>query len=63
VDRRAARTRGDARLAQDGQRLAFSEGGLQRAQLAVDTAERAQLGAHERVVALAEAVQVEDQPT
>ena len=35
---------------------------LERAQLGVDLAERVQLGEHERVVALAEAVQVEDEP-
>ena len=36
--------------------------GLERAQLGVDAGERAQLGEHQRVVALSEAVQVEDEP-
>ena len=62
VDRGAAGAGGDAGLAQDRHRLALCQGGLERAQLGVDVAERAQLGEHQRVVALAEAVQVEDQP-
>jgi hypothetical protein len=62
VERRAARARGDAGLVQDGHRLVLSQGALKRTQLSVDVAERAQLGDHERVVALSEAVQIEDQP-
>ncbi len=41
--------------------LALAQGAFDRAQLAVDVAERRQLGEHERVVALPEAVQVEDE--
>jgi hypothetical protein len=62
VDRRAARTSRDAGLAQDRHRLALLERGLEHAQLAVDVAEGRELGDHQRVVALAEAMQVEDQP-
>jgi len=62
VDRRATRARGDARLAQDRQRLALLERGFERAQLGVDLAQSAELGEHERVVSLSEAVQAEDQP-
>ena len=61
VDRRAARAGGDAGVAQDGHRLVLGEGAFERAQLDVDLAERRELGEHERVVALAEAVEVVDQ--
>ena len=61
VDRRAARAGGDAGVAQDRHRLVLGEGAFERAQLGVDVAERRELGEHQRVVALAEAVQVEDQ--
>jgi hypothetical protein len=62
VDRRAARAGGDAGLPQHGHRLALLQKGFQRAQLGVDLSERAELGEHELVVSLAEAVQVEDEP-
>jgi hypothetical protein len=62
VDRRAARAGGDAGLAHDRHRLTLSQGCLEYAQLGVDVAERGELGDHQRVVALAKAVQVEDQP-
>jgi predicted dinucleotide-utilizing enzyme len=62
VERRAAWAGGDAGLVQDRHRLVLSQGALERPQLGVDVAERAQLGDHERVVALSEAVQIEDQP-
>ena len=62
VDGGAARTGGDAGLAQHGDRLALLQRAFERAQLAVDAIEHAQLGDHQWVVALAEAVQVEDQP-
>ena len=62
MDGGAARAGGDAGLAQDGDGLALAEGGFERAQLGVDVPERGELGQHERVVALAEAVQVEDEP-
>jgi hypothetical protein len=62
VNRRAARAGGDAGVAQDRYRLALGERGFERAQLGVDVSERAELGDHQRVVTLAEAVQVEDQP-
>jgi hypothetical protein len=62
MNRRAARTGGDAGVAQDRHRLALGERGFERAQLGVDVPERAELGDHQRVIALAEAVQVEDQP-
>ena len=61
VDRGAAGARGDAGLAQDGDWPALLQGAFERAQLGVDVAERGQLGEHEGVVALPEAVQVEDQ--
>ena len=61
MDRRAARAGGDAGVAQDGHRLVLGERAFERAQLGVDLAERRELGEHERVVALAEAVEVEDQ--
>jgi hypothetical protein len=63
VDGRAAGACGDPRHAQDRYGLALSERGLERAKLAVDLTERAQLREHERVVSLAEAMQVEDQAT
>jgi hypothetical protein len=62
VDGGAARACRDTGFAQDRHGLMLIEGGLQRAQLRVDLAERAQLGDHQSVVALPEAVQVEDQP-
>ena len=61
VDRGAARAGGYPGLAQHGDRLGARAAPLDRAQLAVDLAERVQLGEHQRVVALAEAVQVEDE--
>jgi hypothetical protein len=62
VDGRAAGARRDARLAQDRHGLALLEGGFERAQLGVYLGERAELGDHERVVALPESMQVEHQP-
>jgi hypothetical protein len=62
VDGGAAGAGGDARFAQNGDGHAFFQGVLQRAQLGVDVAEGVQLGQHQRVVALPEAMQVEDQP-
>jgi hypothetical protein len=61
VDRGAARTRGDARLAQDGDGLARGERGFDRTQLGIDLREGGELREHERVVALPEAVEVEDE--
>jgi len=61
VDRRAPRAGGDAGFTQDRERVALLQGALQRAQLGVELADRAQLGEHQRVVALAEPVKVEDQ--
>ena len=58
----AAGARCDAGLTQHGHGLLLAECGLQRAQLRIDLAERAQLGDHQGVVALSEAVQVEDKP-
>ena len=62
MDRGAAWAGGDAGVAQHRHRLVLGEGAFERAQLGVDLTERAELGEHERVVALAEAVQVVDQP-
>jgi len=62
VDRGAARARGDACLAQNGDRLALAERAFDRSQLAVDLRERGQLREYQRVVALPEAMQVEHQP-
>ncbi len=61
MDRSAARTGRDAGLAHDRHRLALLQGGLERAQLTIDVAEGGELGDHQRVVAPAEAMQVEDQ--
>ena len=61
VDRRAARAGGDTGFAQDRDGLALGQRRLQRAQLGVDVPERVELGDHQSVVALAEAVQVEDE--
>jgi hypothetical protein len=63
VDRGAARARGYPGLAEDRYRSPFREGGLDRAQLAVDQPQRVELRDHERVVALAEAVKVVDEAT
>jgi hypothetical protein len=61
VDGRAAGAGGDPGLAQDGHGLAVGQRGLQRSQLGVDVRERRQLGHHQGVVPLAEAVEVEDE--
>jgi hypothetical protein len=61
VDRGAARAGGDARLAEDCHRASFSQSRLDRPQLPVDVAESAQLCEDQRVIALAEAVQVVDE--
>jgi len=61
VDRRASGAGGDAGLVQDGHGPTFLQSGLKRGQLGVDLAERVQLCHHQRVVALPEAVQGEDQ--
>jgi hypothetical protein len=63
VDRGTPWASVDPRLAQNGHRLALLQGGFQRAQLRVDLAQRAQLGEHELVVALSEAMQAEDEPS
>jgi hypothetical protein len=63
VDRGAARAGGDAGLAQDGDGATLAECAFQRPQLGVDMPDRGQLGEHQRVVALAEAMQVEHEPT
>jgi hypothetical protein len=44
-------------------RLAFLQRVLECAKLGVELAERVQLGQHERVIALTEAMEVEDEPT
>jgi hypothetical protein len=62
VDRRTAGTCGDTRLAQNGDRSALSQHVFERTQLSVDVPERCQLRQDERIVALSEPVQVEDQP-
>jgi hypothetical protein len=61
VDRSAARTCGDAGLAQDRHRPPVGEHVFQSPDLPVDLPERGELCEHERVVALSEAVQVEDE--
>ena len=61
MNRGAAWTGRYAGLAQDRDRLALLQSGLDRAQLPVDVAESRQLGEHERIVALAELMEVEDQ--
>jgi len=61
VDRGASGAGGDAGLVQDRHGPTFFQGGLQRDQLGVDLAECVQLRHHQRVVALPEAVQGEDQ--
>jgi hypothetical protein len=62
VDRGAARAGADAGLAENRHRGTLSQRRFERAQLAVDVAEGVQLVEDERVVSLAEAVQVEDEP-
>lgn len=59
---RTARAGRYSRLAQDSDRLALLQGRLDRAQLTVDVPERRQLAEYQGVVALAESMQVEDQP-
>jgi hypothetical protein len=61
VDRRAAGTCCDAGLAQDGHRPTLSQHAFERTQLGIDMGDRCQLGEDQRVVALSEAVQVEDE--
>ncbi len=61
VDRGAPGTCCDTGLAQDCYRSALAERSFDRAQLGVDLIERCQLREYERVVALSEPVQVEDQ--
>jgi hypothetical protein len=61
VDRGAARARRDPGLPQDRHRVARAEGGFERAQLRVDLPDGAELGEHQGIVALAEAVEVEDE--
>jgi hypothetical protein len=61
VDGGTSRARDHTRLAQRGDASALLESPFQRAQLAVDRRERPELGQYERVVALREAVQLEDQ--
>jgi hypothetical protein len=60
VDRGAAGAGGYARFVQHRQRLMLLQSALELTQLRIDLGEGAQLGEHERVVALAEAVQIED---
>ena len=62
VDRGAARAGRDPGLAQDRDGLTLAEGRFQRAQLGVDLPKRVQLVEHQLIVALAEAMQVEDEP-
>jgi hypothetical protein len=63
VDRGAARARGDAHFAQHGHGPAIVQRVFELAQLRVDLAQRRELGEHERIVALTEAMQVEHQST
>jgi hypothetical protein len=61
VDGGAARTGGDAGLAQHRHGLALLEGALHASQLSIDVTEGGQLGEYEGIVSLAEAVEVEDE--
>jgi hypothetical protein len=61
VDRGAAGAGGHAGFVQDRHGPALLEGALELTQLGIHLAESAQLGEDQRVVALSEAVQVEDQ--
>src|SRR5207302_834437 len=61
VDGCAARARRHASLAQHGDGPVLAERRFEASQLAVDAFDRRELGEHEWVVALAEAVEVEDE--
>jgi pyruvate/2-oxoglutarate dehydrogenase complex dihydrolipoamide acyltransferase (E2) component len=63
VDRSAALAGANPCLAQHGHPLLFPKRRFQRAQLGVDLAQLAQLGEHQRIVSLPEAVQAEDEPS
>jgi hypothetical protein len=52
----------DAGVAQHRHRLIFGESSFERAQLRVDVSKCAELGVYQRVISLAKAVQVEDEP-
>lgn len=63
VNRRAARASGNAGVTQHGYRPMLAECSFERPQLGVDLPERSELAHYESIVALAEAVEVEDQTT
>jgi hypothetical protein len=63
VNRGTARARRDPDFAQHRHRPVVAQAVFKPAQLGVDLAQRRELGEHQRVVALAKAVQIEYEPT
>jgi hypothetical protein len=63
VNRGAARAGGDPNFAQHCHRPTIVQAVFESAQFGVDLAQRRKLGENQRVVALAEAVQIEYEPT
>jgi hypothetical protein len=63
MDCRAAWAGGDAGVSQYRHRLMLGEGSFECTQLSVDVSKGAELGDNQRIIALAEAVQIENEST